>query len=1654
MNSKIKDLLPKTKQKRCRQWKAGKKWLYCAGTLTILGGVGVTVALTQPQFLGQVVHALSLPPGASQVGTINGAPVVKSPSNDMSSGVFKDIISSLVEGMGTPPFVVNQVAWGGSSSLANGKDISTFGQTPTAVFGADGFLPTDKAVLLDAGKQSVIYNVGSALDTSSGQQVPISLGITFLDAQAPGGGALNQALLGAKSQNGVITLAWGSPSDGGENGGGSSEGGGTGGGNTDGSGLYYIENVSYRLTLINSNTGKPLPDTTLMPIKMSDIDASQLATMDGNGAKGYILSPDTVLSQSGNGFQAAPGGAINEDTKALSANSYMVLKQWNSNSVQYQYTDGVNNHMDIVTGVFGNTPWNLSDLLGGYIQLDKTTLQFGDTLPNGNYNFKDLVFDVIDKNGKVVDTIKLNDKGEGKSKRIPSGTYTLREQSGKWSATGQTILPDFTTTVTPGDTTTVKPKNTAVTGQLTIKKKGVESGDAMWNPNYTLAGNKFKVTSITDGKTYTVTTDAKGIAVLKDLPLGEYLVEETNASPGFTNTFKPQKVTLSYKDQNTEVVFGDTAGTNQEVKGQNTLEKVDKETGTTQDGKGQMKDAKYAYFYADDSTGSSPHKANDPIKWGDKPGPKLLIGDKVTSAVIGGEKVDFGDKVVIDVDDTKLQAALGNLPVGKYYSQEVDAGEGYVVDSTKHYFEIKKKDDETSTIITPNTKSEEQLIKAMIDFRKVAQVPGGSVEAGINGVEITATSMTGKSAPVKMVTHTNKETGEDGYGKGVLPYDDWEVKETKGVPGYSDIKPFYIHMVTDTSKDLLLITASYSKDFSDPFTKRTFSLTDNSNSENPNADDSVSGEVDESLPLISLTPFKFTDGTEPPVPPTPPVVPPTKDVTKTDGGDSIDGGNVALNSDFVYVLNSSVLPAGRTEEMKKWTIDDDFDESYDKYNGTYNVYATTAFGDYKKGDKLPQDFFTGEEKDGHVIFKATSKFLKVVNENMDKAVGYSIHADFYRYKDSEEVDNTFVEVTNNHTEDSNQVDTHTKAPEPHKFDLDKPQYDISGDSLLDDDGEMNDRYGDSNNNPYLDDPINNEDHNINTAEVERGQTLYYQLWLDTTPFDKTSELTQLRMVDDYDEERLTTDVSKVKVYDKSGHDVTSYFKVEDVEGKLIISANVFIEATNSSGKKVQVVDTSKISLGQYYKIDAPMTVKDDVEDGVDIINTAAQEWTDSDGTDNSHITEKRVNHVPSLPTKDVTKTDGGESIDGDNIALNSDFVYVLNSSVIHANRIDDKTSWVIDDDFDEKFDRYNGSFKVYATTDFGDYKKGDVLPEDFFVGKEEKGHAIFSAQQKFLDVVNEHKDQAVGFSIHADFYRYKDSQEVDNVFDEIVNDVKEKSNEVTTHTPKPEPHKFDLSESKFDLTGDKLLDDDKEMNDRYADSNNNPYADKTDNNEKENINTQKVKAGQVLNYQLWLDTTPFDATSELTQLRMVDDYDEKALDVKVTDVRVYDAKGKDVTSLFYIAEANGKLSISANVFTEALNSKGEKVKIVDTKRLPLGQVYKIDAPMTVKEGLENDYDIVNTARQEWTDSDGTDNAHETEKRVNKIIKNKVTPPVNLEEPPVLQKMAELHLPRTGEASSTLLMYLGGATLLGTLAYTSVRAYRKKKGVTESLDPLD
>lgn len=204
----------------------------------------------------------------------------------------------------------------------------------------------------------------------------------------------------------------------------------------------------------------------------------------------------------------------------------------------------------------------------------------------------------------------------------------------------------------------------------------------------------------------------------------------------------------------------------------------------------------------------------------------------------------------------------------------------------------------------------------------------------------------------------------------------------------------------------------------------------------------------------------------------------------------------------------------------------------------------------------------------------------------------------------------------------------------------------------------------------------------------------------------------------------------------------------------------------------------------------------------------------------------------------------------------------------------------------------------------------------------------------------------------------------------------------TPPTPVFQPEKFDLSVEKYDITANKLLDDDSELANKYADTNVNPYADQTTNNEPENINTKTLNRGDKIVYQVWLDTTHLTPENKINKLGITDDYDETS--VAVQSIKVYDGiTGQDVTNLFDITDENGVIIAT---------SKDSLVKdhVLDNAQMPFGRYYKLDIVGVIKDSAKASKDITNVANQSVQFFNPAKGGNEvpppkpSEKRVNKV----------------------------------------------------------------------
>ena len=674
-------------------------------------------------------------------------------------------------------------------------------------------------------------------------------------------------------------------------------------------------------------------------------------------------------------------------------------------------------------------------------------------------------------------------------------------------------------------------------------------------------------------------------------------------------------------------------------------------------------------------------------------------------------------------------------------------------------------------------------------------------------------------------------------------------------------------------------------------------------------------------------------------------------------------------------------------------------EATDANDRVFNNYVVPAIPirvDFKKalvGRPLKKNEFTFEMKDKNGVVVATgtndehgvvtfNQLPEVTNAQVGKVIKYTVSEKVPANKEfGVTYDNMVAEVSvsvvknatthalqavvtypGGDTEFNNTV-TPPTTPEfqPEKFVVSKEKYDITGNKLMDDDDELTNEYTETNADPYADGTANNEPENLNTKTVKKGDKIVYQVWLDTTNLKASDNIQAVGITDKYEADKLEINVADIKAYDSvTGTDVTSKFVITVNNGEITAtSKNEFIKDANNN----PVIDTTKFEFGRYYKFDIPATVKTTTPDGVDIENTANQivhqyDPTKRDITKPEKPTQKRVVNLPiSLPLNFTKRLDGRQ-------LQANEFTFELRKDGVKVA------------DAQNDAPNANGVAKInfkalqFTHADLGKtytYTVNEVAGSDATV--------TYDTMVATITVTIQKDGTAKAIVAHLD------QDAPDKEFNNTVKPPEE---------PKFNPEKYVVSTEKFDITGDKLVDDDSELADKYGDTNANPYADGTANNEPENLNTKTVKPGSKLVYQVWLDTKQFSATNteNIQTVGITDNYDEAKLDVN--SIKVYDSvTGSDVTSKFDIANTGGVITATLKAgFTKSLGD-ANNTQIIDTTKFAFGRYYKFDIVTTVKTDAPAGKDIENTAGQIVHYYNPRTNTVEkpekpTEKRVNSV----------------------------------------------------------------------
>ena len=337
-----------------------------------------------------------------------------------------------------------------------------------------------------------------------------------------------------------------------------------------------------------------------------------------------------------------------------------------------------------------------------------------------------------------------------------------------------------------------------------------------------------------------------------------------------------------------------------------------------------------------------------------------------------------------------------------------------------------------------------------------------------------------------------------------------------------------------------------------------------------------------------------------------------------------------------------------------------------------------------------------------------------------------------------------------------------------------------------------------------------------------GDTGHYTIDLDATQKDQAYKVWRLGLTDDFDDEYVSIDPSRIEITGDDGKDYTNAFNIQVRDGVAYAYAKTVDTEIPATGETVkgdpQPADLKAYSeksdkdhdplkdpaidqslLGQHYAVTLPYTVVK-VTDGYVVKNTATQIVNN---------VRKKTNTVSNPlktinPKKDVTVKVGGASANGKSVYLNHTFLYQLDSSILPPGRAyQTVTDWGGTDQLNTEYDQYLGNWAVYASRDL--YRDGQVLAAKgekiagsgfdsskfggnlFTVDADGNGKVTADATQAYLDLVSADNEHEAGWRLYLQCKRIAVADEVPNTWTETINGQPRESNKVVTKTPDMTP---------------------------------------------------------------------------------------------------------------------------------------------------------------------------------------------------------------------------------------------------------------------------
>ena len=374
--------------------------------------------------------------------------------------------------------------------------------------------------------------------------------------------------------------------------------------------------------------------------------------------------------------------------------------------------------------------------------------------------------------GTVVATLTTDDKGKAETDKLYLGKYVIKETK---APEGYLLNPkEFEVTLAYKDQTTeIVYGDVTVPDQPAKGKIRITKTDAETNKPIPL-GAEFTVTAAEDITTpdgtvraekgtvvATLTTDDKGKAETDKLYLGKYVIKETKAPEGYLLNPKEFEVTLAYKDQTTEIVYGDVTVPNQPAKGQIEILKKDEETGNLLSG------AEFTVTAAEDIT--------------------------TPDGTVRAEKGTVVDTIVTD---TTGIARSKELYLGKYVVKETKQPIGFIRPNQTWDVELKYADQKTE-LVKENLTIKNQPTEIIIDKKETG------TDKPLEGVKFVIWNKD-KEDPIDPGMQHKEIYTTDANGKIRLLYlepGNYAVAEVESIPGYAwDDKMIYEFTITEDGR--------------------------------------------------------------------------------------------------------------------------------------------------------------------------------------------------------------------------------------------------------------------------------------------------------------------------------------------------------------------------------------------------------------------------------------------------------------------------------------------------------------------------------------------------------------------------------------------------------------------------------------------------------------------------------------------------------------------------------------------------------------------------------------------------------------------------------------------------------------------------------------